>query len=314
MSLLDEGLARLQQKRTDRRRVKPPDAFEFATYQGKDPTDGTDKVAIGASEATSGFKLISNAPAKVGDRVSLRPNRQGGLQRVDARNVAPLVVVDNQGVSFLIGRCFEIRVNADVVYGGTRDNILVGGFSAASSTYADTGIFSLVYPDSYKNGVFIPFIGSVVSDRFQLPTVGIPSINKVFFNVSRSYNGSQWIDTCFLDTEGYSSFTITQTKITPIFFPFKIVDSFAEYETLDGIKIPFQNISVFSSLKKKTYSVSMYQNGSLAANGSGFVDWASPQTYDNLSVGGVLIDDVSTNLPISGLDFGDIYWSSSPTV
>ena len=57
----------------------------FATYQGIDPIDGTDRVAING-EINSGFKLICNAPLPIGGRVYLRKNNQGGLQRVDARN------------------------------------------------------------------------------------------------------------------------------------------------------------------------------------------------------------------------------------
>jgi hypothetical protein len=57
----------------------------FATYQGIDPIDGTDRVAING-EINSGFKLICNAPVSIGERVYLRKNKQGGLQRVDARN------------------------------------------------------------------------------------------------------------------------------------------------------------------------------------------------------------------------------------
>lgn len=57
----------------------------FTTYQGIDPIDGTDKVMING-ETNSGFNLISNASLSIGERVFLRPNQSGGLQRVDARN------------------------------------------------------------------------------------------------------------------------------------------------------------------------------------------------------------------------------------
>lgn len=59
--------------------------FPFATYQGKDPVDGTDRVAIDGV-VNSGYKLESNAPLSIGERVYLRPNQSDGLQRVDARN------------------------------------------------------------------------------------------------------------------------------------------------------------------------------------------------------------------------------------
>ena len=86
--------------RQSQKKLLPP----FATYQGKDPIDGTDRVAIDGV-TNSGFKLISNAPVSVGERVYLRKNTQGGLQRVDAMNrpiivpvptpEPPPVVVDN---------------------------------------------------------------------------------------------------------------------------------------------------------------------------------------------------------------------------
>lgn len=63
----------------------------FTTYQGIDPKDGTDKVMING-ETNSGFNLISNASLSIGERVFLRPNQSGGLQRVDARNVAPVPI------------------------------------------------------------------------------------------------------------------------------------------------------------------------------------------------------------------------------
>jgi hypothetical protein len=60
----------------------------FAIYEGIDPIDGTDRVSVNG-EINSGFKLISNAPLSIGERVFLRENNQGGLQRVDARNRPP---------------------------------------------------------------------------------------------------------------------------------------------------------------------------------------------------------------------------------
>jgi hypothetical protein len=92
MSLFDRALSKQQTKRFDRlKEVKKKaklDAqkYPYATYQGKDPVDGTDIVQTGANEATSGFRLISNSPMGVGDRVALRKNNQGGLQRVDDIN------------------------------------------------------------------------------------------------------------------------------------------------------------------------------------------------------------------------------------
>ena len=95
MGLADIARAKQIQKQLDRLQSvqdaeeRDRHAYKFATYQGKDPVDGTDIVEVDGVK-TSGFKLMSNAPLEIGDRVNLRPNQQG-LQRVDAKNVAPVV-------------------------------------------------------------------------------------------------------------------------------------------------------------------------------------------------------------------------------
>lgn len=92
MSIFDEAQSRLSNKRFERLQVakqkQKMDAqkYPYATYQGKDPSDGTDIVQVGANEPVSGFRLISNAPMAIGDQVALRKNNQGGLQRVDDKN------------------------------------------------------------------------------------------------------------------------------------------------------------------------------------------------------------------------------------
>jgi hypothetical protein len=92
MSIFDEAQYKMHLKRLDRlKEGKKKAALDaqknpYATYQGRDPVDGTEMVQIGTSESVSGFKLISNAPMAIGDRVALRKNNQGGLQRVDDRN------------------------------------------------------------------------------------------------------------------------------------------------------------------------------------------------------------------------------------
>lgn len=94
MSIFDEAQARLSNKRFERlqtakqKQKLDTQKYPYATYQGKDPNDGTDIVQVGANEPVSGFRLISNAPMAIGDRVALRKNNQGGLQRVDDRNVS----------------------------------------------------------------------------------------------------------------------------------------------------------------------------------------------------------------------------------
>ena len=98
MGLADIARAKQIQKQLDRLQSvqdaeeRDRHAYKFATYQGKDPVDGTDIVEVNGAR-TSGFKLMSNAPLSIGDRVNLRPNQQG-LQRVDAKNVAPVIPID----------------------------------------------------------------------------------------------------------------------------------------------------------------------------------------------------------------------------
>jgi hypothetical protein len=75
---------RNQAAREKRDRLTP----SFATYQGINPVDGTDRVSING-ETNSGFKLISNTALSIGEQVYQRPNDSGGLQRVDGKNVAP---------------------------------------------------------------------------------------------------------------------------------------------------------------------------------------------------------------------------------
>jgi len=84
----------------------------FTTYQGIDPIDGTDKVMING-ETNSGFNLISNASLSIGERVFLRPNQSGGLQRVDARNVAPGAVepdIPDIILAFFLGLFYEVLI------------------------------------------------------------------------------------------------------------------------------------------------------------------------------------------------------------
>ncbi len=93
MNLFDTASSAQSAKRSERlskisdQQKRDRKKYPFATYAGKDPDDGTDLVQING-EIVSG-KLVSNASLSVGSPVSLRPNQQGGLQRIDAKNVAP---------------------------------------------------------------------------------------------------------------------------------------------------------------------------------------------------------------------------------
>lgn len=97
MGLLDDALELQESKRSRRlsqaaRKAKiDSHKIKEGTYRGIDLTDGTARVQLDDQPtATSGYRLITNAPLGNGDRVSIRPNGVG-LPRADARNVAPLV-------------------------------------------------------------------------------------------------------------------------------------------------------------------------------------------------------------------------------
>lgn len=104
MGILDDALRLQDGKRSQRlsqaaRKAKiDSHKIKEGTYRGIDLTDGTARVQLDDQPtATSGYRLITNAPLGDGDRVSIRPNGVG-LPRADARNVAPLVedVAQNQ--------------------------------------------------------------------------------------------------------------------------------------------------------------------------------------------------------------------------
>ena len=114
MTIFEDAQDRMRAKRGDRllaaKKKAELDArkYPYATYQGKDPVDGTDIVQVGSSEPVSGFKLISNAPMAIGNRVALRKNNQGGLQRVDDRNrlVTSTEIQEGQTVEFIVDLVF----------------------------------------------------------------------------------------------------------------------------------------------------------------------------------------------------------------
>ena len=123
MGLADIARAKQIQKQLDRLQSvqdaeeRDRHAYKFATYQGKDPVDGTDIVEVNGAK-TSGFKLMSNAPLSIGDRVNLRPNQQG-LQRVDAKNVAPVIPIDEPVVEDIFVKILFLD-NNKLYIGGDR--------------------------------------------------------------------------------------------------------------------------------------------------------------------------------------------------
>jgi hypothetical protein len=94
----------------------------YGSYQGKDPNDGTDIVKAGNNEAVSGFKLTSDSPVGTGDRVNLKKNNDGGLQRADSRNRLP-PADDNLVESALIFTTLIIFLVASTSFGGNGTQI-----------------------------------------------------------------------------------------------------------------------------------------------------------------------------------------------
>jgi hypothetical protein len=146
MGILEDGLARIEQRRSQRIQAESQNAkrspYQLATYQGKSLIDGSDIVKVGSDDPVSGFKLVSNASLGIGDKVSLRPNNAGGLQRVDARNVAPLEDLAVTGDDF---------VGASLVVVGFLKVVDLGFIGAAfeSTLTLENGFVQYLY---YKKG------------------------------------------------------------------------------------------------------------------------------------------------------------------
>ena len=130
----------------------------FTTYQGIDPKDGTDKVMING-ETNSGFNLISNAPLSIGERVFLHPNQSGGLQRVDARNVAPVVSVPAAAKPTSPIKLLLVK-DGDLYIGGDREPELIftgytGAFDARiKSTGAGLGDYVINFAQNSSGGTY----------------------------------------------------------------------------------------------------------------------------------------------------------------
>jgi hypothetical protein len=328
MSIFEEAQYKMQIKRLDRLRdakkkaeldaIKNP----FATYQGRDPVDGTDIVQIGANEPVSGFKLISNAPMAIGDRVALRKNNQGGLQRVDDRNRVTEQQTQSNDFILLVGRSMLIAFNANVVT-GVDSAAIRSNFLTAASEVSASNIFSLVRPDTYKNGALTSFVGNPASSSFDIvyslldeerPPLDIPEgLNPtITVNTERNYDGNQWVDTCSLTVNDWDSFTVTSvTAFATIYtFTYDNDTSSIEFNILDGSIVSQQKIAEFKRLGQKYYSSQLFHNDTLIGSSGRPVDWTINATYD-LSLSAVGISD-GFSAPFDVLDLGSFYWTANP--
>ena len=116
MGILDDALNSQDAKRSQRLSKEAQKSkienrkIKEGTYRGIDLVDGTAKVQLdGQTTATSGYKLITNAPLGDGDRVSIRPNGVG-MPRADAKNVAAEVAAAIEKVDPIFASLVFIRI------------------------------------------------------------------------------------------------------------------------------------------------------------------------------------------------------------
>lgn len=298
----------------------------FATYQGIDSVDGTDKVMING-ETNSGFNLISNASLSIGERVFLRPNQSGGLQRVDARNVAPVVSVPVPvpGDYIFFAESFLVVIQASVSWSGSApgSGTLNSYFlSGASQVYASI-IFSIIKADEFylspKTAIreSIPF----TTDNFE---VGFdiepneegdpfPDDAHIFVTNNRSYNGSQWVDAPTITVSGFDTFDFTVTIIPTIYTFTTPAPLFSDYNYImaDGSSIPIQSIDLYKQLGFKSYNTTIFVSDLSVASGTNDVDWSLDSTYE-LSADLVTLGATSYSYTFSTLTLPPCYFTNSP--
>lgn len=128
----------------------------FTTYQGIDPIDGTDRVAING-ETNSGFNLISNASLSIGERVFLRPN-QDGLQRVDTKNNPPEspIAIPPDVAEYYFGLNYMYFVSAGIEDYSLEQEILLEGDTITDLTVrAFSGTAEITYELTNNTFTFV---------------------------------------------------------------------------------------------------------------------------------------------------------------
>lgn len=163
MGILDDALNIQDAKRSQRlsqtaRKAKiEANKIKEGTYRGIDLVDGTAKVQLDDQPiATSGYRLITNAPLGDGDRVSIRPNGVG-LPRADARNVAP-------------PSSEEGMIVADILREATISSLQIFCFTGSILAGQPKSQFDLIYP--------VPFSYKYVNSRLvEVPSISAAAIN-----------------------------------------------------------------------------------------------------------------------------------------
>ena len=295
----------------------------FTTYQGIDPKDGTDKVMING-ETNSGFNLISNASLSIGERVFLRPNQSGGLQRVDARNVAPVVSVPVAGDYIFFAESFSVSIQASVSWSGSApgSGTLYSYFLSGASQVHASNIFSIIKADEFYLSPETAIRESIpfTTDTFEVTysifvdepneEEGDPSPDdaRIFVTNNRSYNGSQWVDAPTITVSGFDTFDCTVT-IIPTIYTFTYDLLFSDYIMADGSSIPIQSIDLYKQLGFKSYNTTIFVSDSSVASETNDVDWSLDSTYD-LSTSPVSL--AASSYTFSTLTLPPCYFTNSP--
>jgi hypothetical protein len=161
----------------------------FATYQGIDPVDGTDRVAING-ETNSGFNLISNASLSIGERVFLRSN-QGALQRVDAKNnppETPIADIPPDVAEYYLGLNYMYFVGAAIEDYSLEQEIILEGDTITDLTiraFIGDGEITYELIDNTFTFVWVTFGNFAIEYHRESQKKAV-----VFVTISNAVNGS----------------------------------------------------------------------------------------------------------------------------
>lgn len=162
--------------------------IKAGTYIGKDLNNGTDIIQRDGDEPINSYRLISNKSISSGDRVSLRPS-QGGLQRADAKNVAPKIT---QEIELINPTAYLAYTSAYVFSGNNSQDFAKSFLGVTASSYAIGGVLkknpliSLIYT---KNGLILSRKNNfVLNETYSFPdAIGQSNNNINVANAAFSY-------------------------------------------------------------------------------------------------------------------------------
>ena len=262
MGILDDALNSQDAKRSQRlnreaqKSKVDSNKIKEGTYRGIDLVDGTAKIQLdGQTNATSGYKLITNAPLGDGDRVSIRPNGIG-MPRGDAKNVAPAKGKEQKEIilreAYLTG--IDINLFSGSSLGGQSKSDFrfygIGGSNGSLITYsyentelvkasksANLTIGAFVEPpDGNITASLCSLIATSNKDNFTVdvtlntPFISLPPIapNAIILNYEIRFLGKQWKDI-------FNKFNIDFASLPNKRASFPWHDSPIEIEALGGV-------------------------------------------------------------------------------